>query len=96
MIEFHPLANEELQLALAWYHEKSARAASRFLRGVDQAIGRLMADPSSYPAIGRRFRFIRVPKFPFVLTYEIRLASDIFIVAVAHTSRRSGYWTGRA
>ena len=96
MIEFHPLAREELQLALVWYREKSARTASRFLRRVDQALSRLIVDPSSYPVIGRRFRYIRVPKFPFVLAYQTRSATDIFIVAVAHTSRQSGYWTGRA
>ena len=96
MIEFHPLAHEELQLALALYREKSTRTALRFLRGVDQALNRLIFDPSSYPTIGPRFRYIRVPKFPFILAFQIRSATDIFIVAVAHTSRRSGYWTGRA
>ena len=95
MIEFHPLAQDELQLALAWYREKSVRAASRFFRGVNEALGRLAVDPSSYPAVGRRIHYIRVPKFPFVVAYRIRSATDIYIVAVAHTSRRSEDWMGR-
>ena len=96
MIEFHPLARDELQVALAWYREKSARTAVRFLQRIDESLRRLIVDPSSYPTIGRRFRYIRVRKFPFVLAYQVRSAGDIFIVAVAHTSRRSGYWTSRA
>jgi plasmid stabilization system protein ParE len=96
VIEFHPFALDELQAALSWYREKSAKAAVRFLRGVDEAVERVIADPSSYPAIGTRYRYIRIKKFPFVFAYEIRGSNNIFVVAIAHTSRRKGYWTGRA
>ena len=49
MIEFHPLARDELQVALAWYREKSARTAVRFLQRIDESLRRLIVDPSSYP-----------------------------------------------
>ena len=95
MIDFHPLAVAELRQALRWYHTKSPRTARRFFEQIQSAIGRLAADPSSYPLIRPGFHYVRVSKFPFVLVYQIRSEKDVFVAAVAHTSRRSGYWKRR-
>lgn len=95
MIEFHPLARDELRQALLWYRAKSTRAAQRFVNQVHQAVVRLAVDPLSYPVIRRGFHYVRVSRFPFVLVYRIRSEKDVFVVAVAHTSRRSGYWKRR-
>ncbi len=95
MIEFHYLAVDELRQALAWYRAKSVRAAERFVERVHEAVLRVLADPESYPVIRRGFHYLRIPKFPFVLVYRIRAQNDVFVIAVAHTSRRSGYWRRR-
>ncbi|MGE3491981.1 MAG: type II toxin-antitoxin system RelE/ParE family toxin [Vicinamibacterales bacterium] len=55
----------------------------------------------SFPEVGspRRGRLpsrqLKVRGFPYIVAYRIRPA-DIYIVAVAHTSRRPGYWKHRA
>ncbi|HUQ71928.1 MAG TPA: type II toxin-antitoxin system RelE/ParE family toxin [Planctomycetaceae bacterium] len=94
MIEFHQLALAELRDAQRWYRTKSRETAERFLTRVDQAIERLVADPESLPLIGRDNRSIRVPRFPYLLVYRIQ-PNGPFVVAVAHTSRRRGYWSRR-
>lgn len=94
MIEFHELALDELRHAQSWYRVKSPRAAERFFEEVNHVVERAVADPASYPVIGR-FRYIRIRRFPFILVYQVRPTNDVFVVAVAHTSRRKGYWTRR-
>jgi len=94
VIEFHQLALAELRDVQRWYRTKSRPTAERFLARVDQDIERLVADPESFPLIGRENRSIRVPRFPYLLVYRIR-SSGPFVIAVAHTSRRRGYWSRR-
>jgi plasmid stabilization system protein ParE len=43
---------------------------------------------------GRRLRRLLVPRFPYGLLYRVE-DERIFIVAVAHFSRRPGYWRSR-
>jgi hypothetical protein len=40
-------------------------------------------------------RWIRLKRFPFILVVHEDAAGEYFIVAVAHTSRRHGYWQKR-
>jgi plasmid stabilization system protein ParE len=39
-------------------------------------------------------RQLRVTRFPYNVVYRVR-ENDIYVVAVAHTSRRPGYWFER-
>jgi plasmid stabilization system protein ParE len=64
--------------------------AQRFFDQVQTAMERLTADPDSYPLLRPGFHGVRVSRFPFVLVYQIRPRTSAFVVAVAHTSRRSG------
>ena len=54
----------------------------------------------AYPEIGelrpgrRPSRQFQVSGFPYKVAYRIR-EQDIYVVAVAHTSRRPDYWKGR-
>ncbi len=94
-MEFHRLALEESRRAAAWYRKRSARAAERFVQQIRIAIERVTADPESFPLIGAQFRSIRIGKYPFMLIYEIRSPEVVFVIAIAHTSRRSAYWRRR-
>jgi toxin ParE1/3/4 len=53
---------------------------------------------AEYPSIGTRWRGTtrRLPlrRFPYTVVYVVRNA-EIRIIAVAHQSRRPGYWRGR-
>lgn len=94
-VEFHWRARAELRNVVAWYQARSQRAASQFLIQMDRAVIRLADDPESLPRMGKRYRSLRVGKFPFLIVFLQRLDLSVFVVAVAHTSRRSGYWRGR-
>lgn len=93
-VQFHPEADQELIEAREWYDARSEVAAQAFSLEVDHAIGRILEAPLRYP-IGRRGerRFV-LDRFPYTILYRVR-ESHVFITAVAHQSRRPGYWHHR-
>ncbi|MBI5760729.1 MAG: type II toxin-antitoxin system RelE/ParE family toxin [Planctomycetales bacterium] len=94
---FHRIAVQEHRSAQAWYRERSADAAGRFREAVDRAVARIESDPESHPvtSLSRRFRWVRVRRFPYILVFRSQSPQSVMVVAVAHTSRRPGYWRGR-
>ncbi len=44
--------------------------------------------------MGKVFRRVLTNRFPYAVIYVERDA-DYFVIAVAHTSRRPGYWKDR-
>ena len=85
----------ELREAARWYDEQETGVGQEFLRAVEQALDRLLHDPSARPTAGRGVHRQFVDRFPFDLLYRIRPA-QIEILAVAHHSRKPGYWQHRA
>ena len=49
-IEFHPEAAAEAAAAMAWYGERSRKAAAAFLAELDVACERVAGAPNRYPA----------------------------------------------
>lgn len=91
---FHPEALEELDSAIAWYAQRSSRAAERFLaevKAVARTISRYPYRPPEFEAGSRR---LRLRTFPYSVVYATR-TDGIEILAVAHGRRRPGYWRVR-
>jgi toxin ParE1/3/4 len=93
-VRFHFEAEQELLEHEAWYWKRSEVAAQGFLLELEHAITMVRASPETWP-IGRRgeHRYV-FPRYPFTLLYRIR-GNEIFVTAVAHQSRRPGYWRHR-
>jgi plasmid stabilization system protein ParE len=86
-VEFHPAAEQELLDAEDWYAERSLIAARAFVQEVALAVERALAAPERWPIHLHGTRRIVFPRFPF--------SQRIQVVAVAHQSRRPGYWKDR-
>jgi len=93
-LQFHPEAEEELAEALGWYASRSEVAAQAFALEIDHAINRILEAPLRYPVGRRGERKFVLDRFPYTVLYRIRF-DQIFITAVAHQSRRPGYWRHR-
>jgi len=93
---FHRLAVRELREALNWYAERSAGAHQRFRAAVFEAVQRIADNPDGQAGLIEQYRFVRPRRFPYLLIYEIRSDRSAFVVAVAHSSRRTGYWRRRS
>lgn len=93
--EFHAEASAEYDAAFDWYLERSPDAALRFDAEVDRALEQIIQAPQRWAAGPHATRRFLLRQFPFTLVYRERESGEIQVVAVAHTSRRPGYWKGR-
>jgi toxin ParE2 len=93
-VRFHRLARDEMIDAALYYDSRTPGLGDRFLTAVEDALESLKSFPESgAPSnAGTRTRLVR--KFPFGVVYQIH-ADEIYIVAVAHLSRRPDYWVDR-
>ncbi|MCD4726362.1 MAG: type II toxin-antitoxin system RelE/ParE family toxin [Pirellulales bacterium] len=95
-VRFHRLAAREFRSAKDWYRQRSVEVAERFAAAVDRTVSRIVADADALPVLKGTYRYARVARFPYVLVVR-RVDDDVvMVVAVAHTSRRPGYWRRRA
>lgn len=96
LIEFHHEAGLEFDAAFEWYMERSPDAAVRFDAEVNRALTQILVAPKRWAAGPHSTRRFLLRQFPYILIYRERLSfGDVQILAVAHTSRRPGYWKKR-
>src|SRR5260370_40225112 len=97
IILFQRLARQEYQKAFGWYARRSLQAALGFENEVIRALQRIAVTPNRWPVFQGPDRFVRVKHYSYVLYYRIVDPTRVLIMAVAHTTRPSGYWRrGRA
>jgi plasmid stabilization system protein ParE len=94
--EFHPEAEKDFFSALRFYREcESGEVAQDFETELRRCAELLLRHPEIAPAIGpKHVRRLVLDRFPFNLNYVIA-GETIRILAVAHQSRRPGYWSSR-
>ena len=92
-------AEEEIRAAILWYENEREGLGRELWDELQQTVALI----SEYPEIGSavhraKVRGVarRVPlrRFPYFVVYRER-ADYIEVVALAHTSRRPGYWKSR-
>jgi plasmid stabilization system protein ParE len=88
-------AEEDYTESLRWYAERSKRAAEGFEAEFVSALEAITANPDCYPSCDDRHRFYLLKRYPFQIIYRESSKNRWLIVAVAHTSRRPGYWLNR-
>lgn len=94
-VEFDPLAERDGRVAFRWYARRSASAAQGLLTAIDQAIQRIAAAAEQGSPYRRRFRWVRLHRFPYLIYYEIRDPNPVLVYALAHSGQRPGYWLRR-
>lgn len=88
------VAVAELAEALGWYRARSPRAAESFWLRVQEAKRSIVLFPEAAPLAGDRVRRFILSGFPYDLIYCVQ-QDEILILAIAHHSRRPGYWKTR-
>lgn len=89
-------AKAELQEAADWYEARRSGGASASLAAVEYAFTQIADHPERYPVWqgASGFRRVLVSRYPYLVFYQLRGETAI-VHAVAHTSRRPGYWLER-
>ena len=95
-VAHHPEALEELAEAIEYYLEHAtSEIAVNFDNAVDAGIVEIAQSPLRFSRWrNTRARKYVVPDFPYVIFY-IDYPEYIRVLAIAHTSRRPGYWKTR-
>jgi len=88
-------AEEDYAESLRWYAERSKQAAEGFEAEFTRVLEAIAASPERYPFCDDRHRFYLLKRYPFQVIYRVAPDGRLLIVAVAHTSRRPGYWSKR-
>ena len=92
---FHPAAEEELLAAGKRIKEDDPKEAHLFERAFAEALDWAQSEPLVFRCFESDFRKIKVGKFRYLLIFRLR-GDEVQVLAVAHTSRRPGYWKSRA
>lgn len=81
--------------AARYYDAKRAHLGDEFLDEIELVIGRIKASPEAIAPFGDGLRARLLSRFPYALIYRV-VRDGAFVVAVAHNSRRTGYWRRRS
>lgn len=92
--DFHPEAEVELIEAAAHYERHVPGLGERFQSEIRRIVDLLMSQPHLGAPVDPDLRKFILTRFPVTLYYSIT-ADVLRIEAVAHHSRRPGYWKER-
>ena len=95
MYSLHPEVQEDLREAAKFYRD---RAGGSLVQSLFAEFERSVSLLLQHPRLGALWRLgkrrLIIQRFPYSIIYTIA-GEEIRILAVAHQSRRPGYWRGR-
>ena len=93
-VEVHPQARAEALEVRAWYQKRDPILAEAFVDEMESALAHVAERPKAWPPFESGTRRYLRQRFPYSIVYRI-CGSTLEVVAIAHASRRPGYWVGR-
>ena len=93
-LKYDPEARAEVIVGAEYYEACREGLGRRFTGAVETAVRSLRANPRLYRFIRRPYRRCPVAGFPYGVIYRVD-GDEIYVAAVAHGSRKPGYWLER-
>ena len=93
--QFHPEAEAEFIESAAYYEREVPGLGRSFGRVVSEALELLAANPAIGSPLNGELRSFVLGSFPYSLIYAPH-GNLIFVLAIAHSRRRPGYWKARS
>ena len=92
-------AKVEINDHVAWYRERDPVAAERLASLFEKTVLEIAKKPRQFSLMEMRrnpgnVRRVLLKSFPIYIPYQT-LDDMIYVLAVAHTARRPGYWRSR-
>ncbi len=91
---FHPEAEAELADAAVFYESRMVGLGKSFAAEVERTVSFIREHPTAGSPVGLPRRRVLLYRFPYSVVYR-RDPESVLILAVAHQSRRPGYWRSR-
>jgi plasmid stabilization system protein ParE len=92
-IELHPSADGEFAAQVAYYEDRETGLGRRFYNEVIAHLDWIAANPE-VPRLRKGYRRVNLKVFPLYVAYTAE-RDRVWVLAVAHGSKRPGYWTKR-
>lgn len=93
--EFHPEAEQEFIESALRYEAEVPGLGLRFADEVQRVIEFVLGRPEIGARVEGEIRRFVLRRFPFSVIYAVRTGT-LYVLAVAHGSRRPGYWRSRS
>ena len=87
-------ADDEVVETVGFYETRRNGLGSAFLVEFERSLQLIQQHPESGRPLESRFRQMLTNRFPFTIIYVER-EQEFLVIAVAHTSRKPGYWKNR-
>lgn len=87
-------AEAEFLAEISYYKSLQVQGADIFRAAVEEATARVLTFPNAGPQYLGSTRRVFLKGYPFFLVY-LSAPNGIVVIAVAHESRRPGYWMSR-
>lgn len=91
---FHPEAEDELKVAIAYLRERTLWQASRLADAFEIHLRQLMKHPGLGHFVWRQCRRSNINGTAHAVIYQV-LGDELYIVAFAHSKRHPDYWKHR-
>ena len=91
---FHPLADQELEEAMAYYEEQRKGLGISLLKEARKGLQNLKTFPQRFARIHGPYRRFMFRKYPYGIIYSVE-ENLLYIIAIAHLSRAPNYWHER-
>lgn len=92
--KLHDEVADEIRAAKNWYLAKGPDKAQRFVDEFNHALARVLSHPSMSARYLYSTRAVKLHRFRYVIVYK-EVQGVVHMIALAHTSRRKGYWRKR-
>jgi len=93
-LRLHPLAENDLKVALNYYYEISPKLEKRFLSHVEKTFNNILKSPNTYQYETKTSQKVLMNKFPYIILYE-QYEDFIMILAIFHTRQHPDKLTKR-
>jgi len=94
-IQFHPQIKYEIKDSYNWYESKTIGLGESLLLELEDAFSLIQEAPHIWSKKRNIFSRYVVQRFPFSIYYTVE-NENIYIYAVAHSSRKPYYWKERS
>ena len=85
-LKLHPLAENDLRIALNYYFEISQKLEKRFLSHIDKQFNNILNSPNLYQYETKTSQKVIMKKFAYIIIYE-KYEDIIMILAIFHTKQ---------
>lgn len=83
-------AELEIAKVLNWYEDKRKGLGSELLDEIDVKLNLIKLFPEMFPVKNKRYRMVRLKKFPYLLTYSVNeKKKTVHVVSLFHIARKS-------